>query len=161
MPANSRRRNLPNPIAKRIRATTWTAIALATVYAVVLVTSTVWEGKAPPWVAVALEHRAGLLALVAATFGLLAIIVPTQTMPKAFLTTVVAGGLTGAIAGLVAANIPMAPINGFLDPRSQAGGDLPTNSGILPCPRHIRVQNGNLAGSRRNAHRAIGLLPRR
>ena len=95
MPANSRRRNQPNQIPKRTKVTIWTAIALTTVYAIVLVTSTVWEGKGPPWAAVALEHRASLLALIAATFGLLSIIVPAQTMPKAFLTTVVAGGLAG------------------------------------------------------------------
>ena len=104
MPANSRRRNQPNQIAQRTRTTIWTAIALATVYAIILVSSTVWEGKAPPWAAVALEHRAGLLALVAATFGLLSIIVPTQAMPKAFLTTVVTGGLTGYAAVINAFN---------------------------------------------------------
>ncbi len=98
MPAKSRRRNHPNQIPKRTRATIRTAIALATVYAIVLVTSTVWESKAPPLATVALEHRAGLLALVAATFGILSIIIPTQTMPKAFLITVVTGGLTGYAA---------------------------------------------------------------
>ena len=98
MPAKSRRRNQPNQVAKRTRVTIWTSIGLATTYAIVLVTSTVWESKAPPWVLEALDHRAGLLALVAATFGLLSIIVSAQTMPKTFLITVVAGGLTGYAA---------------------------------------------------------------
>ena len=98
MPADSRRRKRPNPITRRTRATIWTAIALATVYAIVLVTSTVWESKAPPWTAEALEHRAGLLALVAATFGILSIIVSAQTMPKALVATMLTGGLTGYAA---------------------------------------------------------------
>ena len=98
MPANGPSRNQLNQVTKRTKATIWTAIAFAIAYAIILATSTAWEGTVPQWAAGALEHRAGLLALLAATFGLLSIVIPNRAMPKAFQTTVVTGGLTGYAA---------------------------------------------------------------
>lgn len=99
MPSKNRRNNRqPRQITKRTRATIWVAIVFDIANAIVLVTATVWEDKTAPWAAPVLEQRAGLLALVAATIGLLSIIVSTIPMPRAFLTTIISGGLTGYAA---------------------------------------------------------------
>ena len=89
----SRKRQLQQ-VTKRIKGMMWTAIVIAVVYAMALATSTVWGSLAPQWLQVMLEQRDRFLTLGAAIFGLLAIVEPSHAMPKAYLATVIAGGLT-------------------------------------------------------------------
>ena len=52
----------------------------------------------PEWLQLVLDQRSRFLTLGAAVFGILAIIEPSQVMRRAYLITVVAGGLTGYAA---------------------------------------------------------------
>ena len=97
MPTSNRSKNQPNQVATRTRVTIWAAIVFSAAYAIALATSPAWESTAPQWVMLP-DHRAGLLALLAATFVLLSIVVPSQAMPKAFLITKLVGSLTGYAA---------------------------------------------------------------
>ncbi len=78
----------------------WTAIVIAVVYAMALATPTVWGSLAPQWLQVMLEQRDRFLTLGAAIFGILSIVEPSHVMPKAYLATVIAGGLTAYAAVL-------------------------------------------------------------
>ena len=99
MPAGGRTRTRADQsVNRRTRAAIWVALMIATCCSATFATSTVWESVMPQWMQEVLDQRARFLTLCAAIFGILAIVVPGQIMPRAYLITVIAGGLTGYAA---------------------------------------------------------------
>lgn len=83
-----------NELSKRAKWTFRLAVCVAIFCGVLLTTSTVWESKVTEGLIAALGERDKLLSLLAATCGLMAIYMPLQAVPKAYIANAVTGGLS-------------------------------------------------------------------
>ena len=99
MPRNrGGRNNRPLEPTTRTEVMSWLGIFLPVSSAIFLMLSTLWEPYMSPWIRQIFDEKPKLLALTAATFAILAILTPSQTLSKQHLTVVIFGGLTGYAA---------------------------------------------------------------